>query len=146
MKQTVLLTGATGYIGRRLEKVLREDIALRLLVRNTKKLTSKTLQHAEVVEGDTFRTPELRQALAGIDTAIYLIHSMGTGHGFSHLDRLSAENFLNTCLEQGVKKSSTWAVLACRNQPLPTWPAASRREKFLRVNQRAFAPSGSGQG
>jgi len=106
LKQTVLLTGATGYIGRRLEKVLREreDITLRLLVRNTKKLTSKTLQHAEVVEGDTFRTPELRQALSGIDTAIYLIHSMGTGHDFSHLDRLSAQNFLNTCLEQGVKK------------------------------------------
>ena len=114
MKQTVLLTGATGYIGRRLEKVLREDIALRLLVRNTKKLTSKTLQHAEVVEGDTFRTPELRQALAGIDTAIYLIHSMGTGHGFSHLDRLSAENFLNTCLEQGVKKNYL---------PGRSWPA-----------------------
>ena len=82
MKQTVLLSGAAGYIGRRLEKVLREreDIALRLLVRNARMLTSKTLQHAEVVEGDTFLDPELRQALAGIDTAIYLIHSMGTGH------------------------------------------------------------------
>ena len=35
---TILLTGATGYIGRRLERALRErpDLRLRLLVRNAR--------------------------------------------------------------------------------------------------------------
>jgi uncharacterized protein YbjT (DUF2867 family) len=103
---TVLLTGATGYIGRRLEKTLRErdDVSLRLLVRNARKLTAKTLSHAEVVEGDTFDRHALAQALAGVDTAVYLIHSMGQGEDFSQLDRDSAENFLAACLEQGVQK------------------------------------------
>ena len=106
MKPTVLLTGATGYIGRRLEKVLRErdDLSLRLLVRNARKLTAKTVLHAEVVEGDTFSIPTLQQALAGVDTAIYLIHSMGSGHDYGRLDRISAEQFVQVCLEQGVRK------------------------------------------
>lgn len=103
---TVLLTGATGYIGRRLEKMLRErdDITLRLLVRNARKLTAKTSRHAEIFEGDSFQNTTLLHALAGIDTAIYLIHSMGTGRDFSQLDRTSAENFYNACLAQGVRK------------------------------------------
>jgi uncharacterized protein YbjT (DUF2867 family) len=105
MARTVLLTGATGYIGRRLEKILREreDIALRLLVRNANKLTSKTRHHAEIIEGDTFSKPALIQALAGVDTAVYLVHSMGTGEDFSRLDRLSAQNFLDVCLAEGVR-------------------------------------------
>ena len=53
---TILLTGATGYRVRRLEKVLREreDITLRLLFRNAKKFTAKTSQRSEIVEGDSF--------------------------------------------------------------------------------------------
>ncbi|MDD2464534.1 MAG: SDR family oxidoreductase [Desulfobulbus sp.] len=104
--RTVLLTGATGYIGRRLEKILRENdnISLRLLVRNAKKLSSKTHQHAQVIEGDTFSPQALRQALQGVDTAFYLIHSMGTGDDFSRLDRISAENFLAACRECKVRR------------------------------------------
>ncbi|MGD9948705.1 MAG: SDR family oxidoreductase [Desulfobulbus sp.] len=103
---TVLLTGATGYIGRRLEKILRENahISLRLLVRNAKKLSDKTLKHAQVIEGDTFSLDTLRQALQGVDTAFYLIHSMGTGDDFSRLDRISAENFLAVCRECKVRR------------------------------------------
>lgn len=104
--QTVLLTGATGYIGRRLERVLRqrEDICLRLLVRNAKKLTARTRSHAAVIEGDSFNHTSLSLALTGCDTAIYLIHSMGTGQDFSQLDRTSAENFHTACLAAGVGK------------------------------------------
>jgi len=105
MNRTVLLTGATGYIGRRLEMALRgrAELSLRLLVRNAKKLTIQTRQQATVVEGDTFHLPELRQALAGVETAVYLIPSLGTGRDSSRLDRISAENFLHACLDQGVR-------------------------------------------
>jgi len=103
---TVLLTGATGYIGRRLEKILRQrqDISLRLLVRNAKKLSGTTLQQTQVIEGDTFSQQTLRQALQGVDTAYYLIHSMGAGDDFSRLDRISAENFLDACRECKVRR------------------------------------------
>lgn len=103
---TILLTGATGYIGRRLEKILRQrqQITLRLLVRNAKKLSTATRQQAEVIEGDTFSPKSLRQALTGVDVAFYLIHSMGSGEDFSRLDRISAENFLLACKECGVRR------------------------------------------
>ena len=118
---TILLTGATGYIGRRLEKVLRarDDITLRLLVRNTKKLTAKTCQHAEIFEGDSFQIAPLQQAVTGIDTAIYLIHSMGSGRDFSQLDRTSAENFYNACLAQGVRKIIYLGGLGIRESASP---------------------------
>ena len=75
----ILLTGATGYIGRRLEMALRqrEDITLRLLVRSARKLTAKTCQHAEIIEGDSFDQPALERALHGIDTAPELSSALG---------------------------------------------------------------------
>jgi len=125
---TILLTGATGYIGRRLEKTLREqdNLHLRLLVRNARKLTEKTRQHAEIIEGDSFSPSTLQHALTGVDTAFYLIHSMGANRDFSRLDRQSAENFHKACLEQGVKKIIYLGGLGLRESASPH--LASRME------------------
>ena len=51
----VLLTGSTGYIGRRLKQELLNDenIELKLLVRNKKSISSLN-DYGLVVEGDTF--------------------------------------------------------------------------------------------
>lgn len=105
MQRTILLTGATGYIGRRLEQRLREreDVSLRLFVRDARKLTGETRQRAEVFEGDAMCLPDLRRALAGVDTAFYLIRAGEDGQDFPHPDRISAENFLQACLDQGVR-------------------------------------------
>jgi len=102
----VLLTGATGYIGRRLkEKLLEEEnIQLRLFVRNKRKIREKFKDQIEIYEGDTFHVDSLQHALEGIDVAYYLIHSMGAKGDFKELDRLSAENFLEACLIAKVKR------------------------------------------
>ncbi len=102
----VLITGATGYVGRRLsERLLREpDLRLRLLVRNRRKLEAPHAAEAEVVEGSTFDVDSLAAALQGIRTAFYLIHSMGAGKEYRRLDRESAENFLTACLAAGVER------------------------------------------
>ena len=102
----VLLTGATGYIGRRLkERLLRdENVRLRLLVRNADKVRASTRSRAEVFEGSTFDKDSLRQALQGIETAYYLIHSMGAKGNFEELDRLSANNFLEACVAAKVRR------------------------------------------
>jgi uncharacterized protein YbjT (DUF2867 family) len=102
----VLLTGATGYIGRRLkEKLLEEEnIRLRLFVRNKRKVREKYKDQLEIYEGDTFHVESLQQALEGIDVAYYLIHSMGAKGDFKELDRLSAENFLDACISAKVKR------------------------------------------
>lgn len=103
----ILVTGATGYIGRRLEERLlkRKDLAVRIMVRNHNKVLPSVRDRVEIVEGDTFNAEALAQALKGIDTAFYLIHSMGAGKGaFEDLDRKSAENFRNACIVAGVRR------------------------------------------
>lgn len=102
----ILLTGATGYIGRRLlEKLLtRSDLSLRLLVRNKRKVSPHVPDRLETVEGDTFDLNVLSRATAGIETAYYLIHSMGAGGDFHNLDKRSAENFRDSCIRAGVKR------------------------------------------
>jgi len=102
----VLITGATGYIGRRLKDRLlkRPDLALRLLVRNRHKVRPEVLARVEVVEGDTFSPEALAAALSGVEVAFYLIHSMGSGQDFAERDRQSAVNFRDACIAAGVKR------------------------------------------
>ena len=102
----VLLTGATGYIGRRLKKKLLEDpaLSLRLLVIDADELSDPTRESAEIVEGSTFDEDALKKALKGIDTAYYLIHSMGSTGDFAALDRKSATHFINACIDAGVRR------------------------------------------
>ena len=104
--KNILITGATGYIGRRLkERLLKHtDLSIRLLVRNRAKVRPSVINKVEIVEGDTFHKDRLLQALKGIDVAYYLIHSMGSGKDFEERDRRSAENFRDACVEAGVKR------------------------------------------
>jgi uncharacterized protein YbjT (DUF2867 family) len=105
-KTKILITGATGYIGRRLKNRLlaHQEYQLRLFVRNKRKVGEGARQSIEIVEGDTFNEEKLAQALVGIDVAFYLIHSMGADKDFKSLDRISAENFRDACIVAGVKK------------------------------------------
>jgi len=102
----VLITGATGYIGRRLLGKLsdRKDLAIRLLVRNKKKVGTHVVDTVDIIEGDTFDLDVLDRAVEGIDAAFYLIHSMGSGEDYKKLDRQSAENFRDACIRGGVKR------------------------------------------
>ena len=103
----ILITGATGYIGRRLKNRLLTDhpeYRLRLFVRNRRKVREQVAQAVEIFEGDTFDREALARALAGIDVAYYLIHSMGADKDYKNLDRISAGNFRDACIEAGVEK------------------------------------------
>ena len=98
----VLLTGANGYIGRRLKQtLLGEDVSLRLLVRNPKSLDPDL--GVEVAQGDTFDPASLERALEGVDVAYYLIHSL-QHKNYKELDRQSAQNFLDAAIKKGVKR------------------------------------------
>jgi uncharacterized protein YbjT (DUF2867 family) len=101
----VLLTGSTGYIGRRLKHELLKDdsVNLRLFVRNKNSVSKEAKESLEVVEGDTFNTEALEKALEGIDVAYYLIHSLGS-EDYKDLDKISAENFIKTAKKCRVKR------------------------------------------
>lgn len=105
-KKTVLITGATGYIGRRLKDRLykRDDLKIRLLVRTPEKLRPGFTDQIEIVEGDTFDLSALQQAVHDVDVAYYLIHSMGSSADYAAQDRRSAENFRQACIAAGVRR------------------------------------------
>jgi len=113
----VLLTGATGYIGRRLKHKMLEDknIDLRLYVRNKNSLSPEILQNIEVVEGDTFDKDKLRLALKDVDTAYYLIHSLNKKN-YKNLDKISAQNFIDIAQECGVKRVIYLGGLGVKNE------------------------------
>ncbi len=102
----ILVTGSTGYIGRRLTSrlVKNEALGIRLMVRNKNKLQPSLQNQVEILEGDTFQPDSLKQALKDIDTAFYLIHSMDGAKDFEKKDRVSAENFRKSCIDAGVKR------------------------------------------
>jgi uncharacterized protein YbjT (DUF2867 family) len=102
----ILLTGATGYIGRRLqERLLTDDsVRVRVFVRNARKVHPASGNRIELFEGNVLDQESIQEALKGMDVAYYLIHSMGAGADFEQLDRTSAQNFLEACIKNKIKR------------------------------------------
>ena len=102
---TVLLTGVTGYVGGRLRLSLEEaGHSVRCLTRRQTGLAEKLGPHSEIVIADALDVDALAEALDGIETAYYLIHSMGDNDDFEHVDREIAENFAAACTRSNVKR------------------------------------------
>ncbi len=102
----VLLIGPTSYLGMRLTQRLleREDVSLRLLVRDIRRMGDGVRQHAEIVEGDVFDEDVLHQALNNIDVAYFPLRFFEAGRKFSGLSRSFAEKFRDACITAGVKR------------------------------------------
>ncbi len=113
----VLLTGANGYIGRRLKKALISlpQLDLRIFVRNKKSVSQAILDKYEVVEGDTFSKEDLQKALEGVDVAYYLIHSLNK-ENYQDLDKLSAQNFIEIAELCKVKRVIYLGGLGVKNE------------------------------
>jgi len=104
MDTPVLLTGPTGYIGGRLLRHFEEaGRPVRCLARNPARVRA-TRSTTEVVQGDCLDQESLDLALAGVDSAYYLVHSMSVGADFAEVDRRAAANFGRAAARGGVRR------------------------------------------
>ena len=93
----VLLTGVTGYVGKRLLVVLiHMGYEVICVVRDQRRLdvSPSILKKIKVVEADFLKPETLNSIPKDIDIAYYLIHSMSnTANDFESLEQKCAQNF-----------------------------------------------------
>ena len=103
--RNILITGGTGYVGGRLLPILESNgYVVRCMSRRPLKLSTSPGSSTETVVADVLDQESLDQALDGVETAYYLIHSMGEDDDFEQVDRRAAENFARACSRTGVKQ------------------------------------------
>ena len=104
----ILLTGATGYIGKRLLPVLiGNGHKVVCCVRDTNRfdISRFSSEKVSVVEVDFLKVEELARIPSDIDVAFYLIHSMATPHEhFEEMEAISAKNFKHRMEQTAVRQ------------------------------------------
>ena len=90
--------------GRLLPLLEEKGCSIRCMSRRPETLEGKVGEATEVVAGNALNAAELDHALKNIETAFYLVHSMGANTDFEETDRKAAELFAAACSRQKVKK------------------------------------------
>jgi uncharacterized protein YbjT (DUF2867 family) len=97
---TVLVTGATGFIGRRLvPELVERGAVVRAMTRRPEAYDGP----GEAVGADVHRPETLRAALEGAEVAIYLVHSLDDPD-FERKDAEAARAFGRAAAEAGVRQ------------------------------------------
>ena len=92
----ILLTGSTGYIGKRLLPVLLElGHEVVCCVRDPKRFNppDSVKSKIEILKLDLLDKASLKKIPKDIDAAYYLVHSMSSSDDYKSLEEISAHNF-----------------------------------------------------
>ena len=102
---SILVTGATGFIGSRLISHLTNN---GYSVKGMSRRKISDTSNVKYVQADVFDVNQLETALEGIEVAYYLLHSMEGDKEqwkeFASREKLQAQNFLQAATSAGVKR------------------------------------------
>jgi uncharacterized protein YbjT (DUF2867 family) len=96
----LLLTGATGFVGRHLDEALKETDWE--IVRATR--DPSRARQAGWVRLDVEDLSTVRPALEGCDAAVYLVHSIDSGEDYPEREARSAEAFAEAAADAGLRR------------------------------------------
>lgn len=115
-RRPCLVFGASGYIGTNLVEFLHaEGRKVRATSRNIEVLEGRGWDGVELLSADALQPAGLDAALTDVDTAYYLVHSMGSGKAFPELDAMAARNFAEAAERQGIRRIVYLGGLAPEN-------------------------------
>ena len=103
----VLLTGATGYIGKRILPILVSkgyDVVCCVRDKSRFNPPQSLKEKISVIEIDLLNTSSLSKIPKDIDVAYYLVHSMATADNYKLLEQKSAINFRDRLSNTDVKQ------------------------------------------
>lgn len=101
---TILVTGATGYVGARLvTRLLAKGYRIRATGRSLARLRKRSWANhpgVELFPSDVIDSTSINKACEGCAAAYYLVHSMMPGDGdFEEKDREAARNMARAAAE-----------------------------------------------
>ncbi|MDC0313520.1 SDR family oxidoreductase [Flavobacteriales bacterium] len=103
----ILLTGATGYIGKRILPILvNKGYDVVCCVRDKSRFNppQSLKEKISIIEIDLLKTSSLSKIPKDIDVAYYLVHSMATADNYKLLEQKSAINFRYRLSKTDVKQ------------------------------------------
>ena len=116
----ILVTGATGYVGRRVvRRLVDEGEPVRCLVRPSSNLSALEGIEVEVHSGDVTDPVSLRSACEGVDTVVHLvavIREKGAGT-FDRVNHHGTKNVVEAARESGVKRLVHQSAIGARPDP-----------------------------
>ena len=102
----ILVAGGTGRLGTQVvELLLRRDLEVRVLSRDSSRASGLVRLGAEVVEGDVGDLAAVRRAVEGVQTVVSAIHGFSGPRGISPatVDRDGNHNLVQAARDAGVE-------------------------------------------
>jgi NADH dehydrogenase len=103
---TVLVTGATGFVGPHIVHALRaRDLPVRALVREPKRATRLTAWGVDLAQGDVTESASLRDAFDGVDVVVHLVAVIkGSRSDFEQIMVQGTRNIVAVAQQAGVRR------------------------------------------
>lgn len=102
--ERVLLTGATGFVGRNLHPVLRRQGYRVVSASRHPDAVGKTFPEQQFRRLDVTDADSVEAAMQGCQAAFYLIHGMGGGAGYEDVEQRSATIFRDAAERAGLSR------------------------------------------